>query len=91
MSKHDSDILQARIEFAQQSLREKGCLRGEKTRRVSARLDPGLVEAAMARTGITSETELLEAALAMMAEPDDFGAWLIGQHGRLDRDFELVI
>jgi hypothetical protein len=85
------NMIRERIAFAQRSLEEAGRLTGEKTRRISARLDPGLVEAAMDRTGITSETALLEAALAMMAEPDDFGAWLISQRGKLDEDFELAI
>jgi hypothetical protein len=56
---------------------------------VSARLTGRLVSAAKARTGISSDTQLVEVALASLAAGDDFGAWLVGQRGRLKADFEI--
>jgi hypothetical protein len=56
---------------------------------VSARIDPGLLEAARARLGANSDTDLLTAALALAAGDDDFGAWLVTRGSRLPADFEL--
>jgi hypothetical protein len=56
---------------------------------VSARLDPGLLEAARAKMGLDNDTDLLTAALAIAAGDDDFGAWLVTRGGRLPEDFEL--
>lgn len=84
-------IIQARIAFARQALRDNGRLSGRRTQRVSARLDPGLIKAAKERSGIKGETALLEAALALIAEPDGFWAWMMQQRGKLDEDFELGI
>ena len=84
-------LVQERIKHALSALKTSGRMSGQRTRRVSARLDPGLLAAAMERTGITSETALLEAALAVLAEPDDFGSWLISQRDALDKDFELAL
>jgi hypothetical protein len=62
---------------------------GPKWRVLAARLDESLVEAAKARTGIKSDTELVEFALASLVVKDDFGEWLAAQSGRLDADFEI--
>ncbi len=57
--------------------------------KVSARLDTGLLAAAKAKLGAQSDTEVLTAALAIVAGDDDFGAWLVSRGGRLSADFEL--
>jgi hypothetical protein len=62
---------------------------GKKKHVLSARLDEALVAAAKARTGIKSDTELAEYALAAIALGDDYGEWLLAQAGRLDPSFEL--
>lgn len=64
-------------------------LGGRKKHLLSARLDEALVAAAKARTGIRSDTELAEYALATVALGDDFGEWLLSQAGRLHPTFEL--
>ena len=84
-------LLRARIEAARNALERDQILTGKKTYRMSGRIDPGLVHAAMKRSGIKRETVLIEAALALMAEPDDYAHWLISQRGQLDKDFELVL
>ena len=45
--------------------------------------------AAKARTGIASDTRLVELALATLAVGDHFGEWLVTQGGRLKADFDL--
>jgi hypothetical protein len=70
-------ITSARVEFALSTLAASGKLKGSRTERLSARVDPGL--------------ELVNAALAVLAAPDDFGPWFAAQAGRLPKDFELEI
>lgn len=91
MAHRRNKLLHARIAFAHGALAESGRLTGKRSRKIGARVDPGLIAAAMERTGIESETALLEAALTLLAEPDDFGAWLISQRGSLDEDFKLAL
>jgi Arc/MetJ family transcription regulator len=85
------ELLRARIEVAHKALERDRILTGRKTHRVSGRIDPGLIRAAMERSGIKAETALVEAALTLLAEPDDYALWLISQRGQLDKDFELVL
>ena len=54
-------------------------------------MDEALVVAAKARTGVESDSELLQLALATLAVGDDFGKWLLAQAGRLDPDFALEL
>ena len=69
--------------------RERGLLGGPKTRIIRGRMDPALVERAKRRTGIASDTELIEAALATLVLEDDFGAWLVSQRGTVDSSLDL--
>jgi len=77
----------ARLAFAAETLAHEGRLAGARTQRVSARVDPGLMAAARERTGIVNDSDLVNAALSVLAAPDDFGAWLVTQAGRLPKDF----
>lgn len=79
----------ARARYALEAARADKLLGGGKTHLLSARLDAALVAAAKARTGIASDTRLVELALATLAVGDDFGEWLVTQGGRLKADFEL--
>ena len=85
------ELLQAKVKFARRSLENRGVLSGSQSKRLSARVDPGLVVEAKRRSGLKSDSELVSAALALMAGDDNFGAWLIAQKGRLSKDFELAI
>lgn len=71
--------------------RRKGLLGGRKTVTIRGRMDAALVEEAKRRTGIRSDTALLEAALATLAVGDDFADWLIGQKGSVDPDLDLEL
>lgn len=82
-------IMSARLAFAFKTLHESGRLAGVRTKRLSARVDPGLIKAARAKTGLENDSDLINAALAMIAAPDDFGPWFATQAGRLPKDFEL--
>jgi hypothetical protein len=84
-------ITSARIEFALSALAASGKLKGARTARLSARIDPGLMQAARAKTGLNNDSELVNAALAVLAAPDDFGPWFAAQAGRLPKDFELEL
>jgi hypothetical protein len=84
-------IVAARLAFALKALRESGRLAGVRTKRLSARVDPGLIKAARAKTGLENDSDLVNAALAVIAAPDDFGPWFATQAGRLPKDFELEL
>ena len=81
----------AKIRFALRALERSGSLKGIRSARVSVRVDPGLVEEARRRTGLKKDADLVNAALAVIAASDDFGAWLVSQAGALGEDFELAI
>jgi hypothetical protein len=85
------ELAAARLRFALASLASRGRLAGARTKRMSARVDPGLVEAAREKTGLDNDSDLINAALAVIAAPDDFGPWFAAQAGRLPKDFELEI
>jgi hypothetical protein len=57
--------------------------------RIAGRIRQQLIDAAKTRSGIASDTELLEYALARVALEDDFGAALISREGRVPRDVDL--
>ena len=68
---------------------EKGLLRGARTKMVRGRMPEALVEKAKDRTGIQSETDLLEVALANLAVADDYPEWLLSRRGAVDADIDL--
>jgi len=68
---------------------EQGLLSGGRTLTVRARMPRLLVEQAKKKTGIQSDSKLIEAALANLAVADDYGEWLLGQRGSVSRDLDL--
>ena len=48
-----------------------------------------LVTRAKKRTGIDSDTELIEVALANIAVADDYADWLLSRHGSVGSEAEL--
>lgn len=68
--------------------RRLGLLDGENSR-IGGRIRRDLVAAAKEKSGIASDTELLEYALAKVALEDDFGAKLVRRKGRLAKDIDL--
>ena len=68
---------------------EQGLLRGERTQVVRGRMPEALVARAKKRTGIASDTELIELALANIAVADDYADWLLSRRGAIDREADL--
>ncbi|MGA8613440.1 MAG: hypothetical protein WB760_17400 [Xanthobacteraceae bacterium] len=90
-TRRSDPITSARVQFALSTLAARGDLKGARTKRLSARVDPGLIKAARTKTGLNNDSELVNAALAVLAAPDDFGPWFAAQGGRLPKDFELEL
>ncbi len=68
---------------------EKGLLKGGRTLMIRGRMPEALVAQAKRRTGITSDSKLLEAALANIAVADDYAEWLFSQRGTVNRNLDL--
>ena len=65
-----------------------GLLRGENGR-IAGRVRAELIRLAKERSGLTSDTQLLEYALAKIALEDDFGAKILTRKGRVSPDIDL--
>lgn len=68
---------------------ERGLLRGARNTVVRGRMPEALVNRAKARTGIKSDTDLIEAALASLAVADDYPKWLLSRSGVISADVDL--
>ena len=69
--------------------KQSGLLEGKRTRLVRGRMPEALVRRAKLRTGIHSDTGLIEAALANLAVADDYAEWLLSQRGTVDPEIDL--
>jgi hypothetical protein len=67
----------------------EGLLQGERTRIVRGRMPEALVAKAMRRTGLHSDTDLIEAALASLAVADDYAEWLLTRRGAVSNEIDL--
>lgn len=67
----------------------EGLLDGGRTRVVRGRMPAALVSQAKKRTGIQSDTDLIEVALANIAMGDEYADWLLSQRGTIDPEVEL--
>lgn len=68
---------------------KEGLLHGERTQVVRGRMPEALVARAKKRTGIDSDTDLIEVALANIAVADDYADWLLSRRDAVDREAEL--
>lgn len=68
---------------------QQGLLKGRRTLVLRGRMPEVLVAAAKQKTGISSDSKLLEAALASLAVADDYAEWLYSQRGTVDPDLDL--
>jgi hypothetical protein len=71
-----------------ESARAAGLL-GAKNARVAGRVSAELVAAAKKSAGLSSDTDLIEMALAKLALEDDFGAKLVRNKGSVARQFDV--
>jgi hypothetical protein len=69
--------------------RETGLLKGSRTKLVRGRMPDALVAKAKARSGVQSDTELIEVALANLAVADEYAGWLLAQRGKVNKDLDL--
>jgi hypothetical protein len=56
---------------------------------IRGRMPEELVAQAKRKSGISSDSKLLEAALANLAVADDYADWLISQRGTVDPALDL--
>ena len=68
---------------------QQGLLSGGRTLVVRGRMPSLLVEHAKKKSGIQSDSKLIEAALANIVVADDYADWLLAQRGTLNRDLDL--
>lgn len=78
----------ARIEAVLKRAEEFG-LRAEKDGRIAGRVSADLIKRAKARTGLTSDTELVEFALANVALEDNFAETFRKTRGTVDPTLKL--
>jgi hypothetical protein len=71
------------------SARAAGYLKGRKSERIGGRVSPRLLSAAMDKSGLQSQAELLEYALAKVALEDDYGVKLLAMKGSVADDVDL--
>lgn len=69
----------------------EGLLSGARTHVVRGRMPESLVSRAKKRTGINSDTDLIEVALANIAVEDDYVEWLLSQRGTIDPEVDLEV
>jgi len=69
--------------------RAAGLLGSRKNARIAGRVSPELIAAAKKRAGVTSDTDVIEIALATLALEDDFGRKLVRLKGSVPKDLEL--
>jgi hypothetical protein len=68
---------------------ERGLLSGSRTHVLRGRMPVGLVQQAKLKSGISSDSKLLEAALANLAVADDYAQWLLAQRGTVNPELDL--
>jgi hypothetical protein len=84
------EIERCRHEAVIDTARRAGLLRAENGRFVG-RIRQTLPETAKAQSGLTSNTELLEDGLAMVALEDNFGPKILARKGPVSKDIHLKV
>lgn len=83
-----SELPRRRRQFVIDTAKSVGLLNGENGR-IAGRVRENLIKSAKERTGISSDTELLEYALAKVALEDDFAPKILARKGRVPKDLDL--
>jgi hypothetical protein len=74
-----------------ESARAAGLLGDAKDARVAGRVSSELIAAAKKCAGLSSDTDVIEIALARLALEDDFGARLVRNKGSVPREINIGI
>lgn len=82
------EVPRCRRDLVIDTARTAGLLGGENGR-IAGRVREVLIRTAKARSGIASDTELLEYALAKIAIEDDFGPRILARKGKVSGDLDL--
>ena len=82
-------VLSKRVEDMLAIVEEQGLLAGGRNLTIRGRMPSGLVKEAKKRTGIQSDSKLLEAALANIVAADHYGEWLLANRGTIPKDVDL--
>jgi hypothetical protein len=72
-----------------ESARAAGLLGAGKNARVAGRVSAELIAAAKQSAGLSSDTDVIEIALAKLALEDDFGAKLVRNKGSVPRELDI--
>ena len=83
-----SAVSKARFDAVMQAAEQSGLLR-EKSGRIRGRVSAALVKQAKRQTGIETDTDLIEFALATVALADDFAQVFKESRGKIDPDLKL--
>jgi hypothetical protein len=78
-----------RLDDALSIVEQQGLLSGGRTLVVRGRMPSLLVEQAKKKSGIQSDSKLIEAALANIVVADDYADWLLAQRGTVSKDLDL--
>jgi hypothetical protein len=81
-------ISKARFEAVMKAAAHSGFLK-EKSSRIAGRISPALIEQAKKQTGIETDTDLIEFALATIALEDNFAKIFKQSRGKVDSDLKL--
>lgn len=84
----DIIMSKARFEAVMRAAEQSGLLR-EKCSRIGGRVSPALVRQAKRQTGIETDTDLIEFALATIALEDNFADAFKESRGKVDSDLKL--
>jgi hypothetical protein len=83
------EVLEARRSLTMRHAAAEGLVGGDKSARIAGRISKRLLKSARERSGIQSDTELLEYALAAIALQDNFGDGLFAHEGTVPKDVDL--
>jgi len=81
-------VSKARFEAVMRAAEQSGLL-SEKSGRISGRVSPALVKQAKRQTGIETDTDLIEFALATVALEDKFAETFKQSRGKVDPALKL--
>lgn len=80
-----------RLIAALRTLEAEGVITGASSRKLSVRIDPGVMDEAAKRLGLANAADVVNASLALAAAPDRFKIWLRESKDVLPDDFELAV
>jgi hypothetical protein len=80
-----------RLIAALKTLEAEGVITGASSRKLSVRIDPGVMDEAAKRLGLENAADVVNASLALAAAPDKFKIWLRESKDVLPDDFELAV